>query len=486
MQYSRADAKLCTIMEKMKQNMLNEGQNKMGVMPIGKLMFSMSVPMVISMLVQALYNVVDSYFVSQISTDALTAVSLAFPLQMLMIAVGVGTSVGMNSYMSRRLGAGAVEDANKGASNGLFLLLLSSLLFTLAGLTLVRPFFGIFSSDEHVVNMGTQYLRICCIFGLGIFIELGCERILQSMGKTGLSMITQLVGAIVNIVLDPMLIFGLWIFPELGIAGAAWATVIGQWASMAMALLLVFLGKHEVTVSFKGFRPDRRMIGEIYRVGLPSIIMQSIGSVMNVGMNTILSRLIAGGVGVAIMGVYYKMQSVIFMPLFGVTNTAMSIFAYNYGANNKSRFTKAWRLTLITAITIMVLGTLLFQLFPEQIVSVFDSEDKLAKGGATAFRIISLHFPLAACSITASVTFQAIGRGVYSMTISIIRQIGVLLPAALALALVFKTSDAVWWSFLIAETVALVIAFTCLAKLWRREITPMGDGIGTAKSESYC
>ncbi len=458
----------------------------MGVMPIGRLMFNMSVPMVISMLVQALYNVVDSYFVSQLSTDALTAVSLAFPLQMLMIAVGIGTSIGMNSYMSRRLGAGAVEDANKGASNGLFLLLLSSLAFTLVGLTLVRPFFKIFSYDEHIVDMGTQYLKICCIFGLGLFIQLGCERILQSMGKTSLSMITQLVGAVVNIILDPILIFGLWFFPKMGIAGAAWATVIGQWAGMAIALLLVFLGKHEITVSFKGFRPDRRMIGEIYRVGLPSIIMQSIGSVMNVGMNTILSRVITGGVGVAIMGVYYKMQSVIFMPLFGVTNASMSIFAYNYGAKNKARFTKAWRLTLIISIIIMAFGTLLFQLFPERIVSIFDSENKLAEGGAAAFRIISLHFPIAACSITASVTFQAIGRGIYSMAISIIRQIGVLLPAALVLALIFRTSDAVWWSFIIAETVALASASICLVKLWRREITPMSDGIETAESALNC
>lgn len=462
-------------MKKSKQLMPNEGQNKMGVMPIGKLMFNMSVPMVISMLVQALYNVVDSFFVSQLSTDALTAVSLAFPMQMLMIAVGVGTSVGMNSYMSRRLGAGRVEDANRGASNGLFLLFLSSLVFTVIGLTLSGPFIKIFSSEAHIIEMGTDYLSICCIFGLGVFIQLGCERILQSMGKTNLSMITQLVGAIVNIILDPMLIFGIWIFPQMGIAGAAWATVIGQWAGMIIALLLVFLGKHEITVSFKGFRPDKGMIGEIYRVGLPSIIMQSIGSVMNVGMNTILSRVISGGMGVAIMGVYYKMQSMIFMPLFGVTNASMSIFAYNYGAKNKSRFAKAWRLTLITSIIIMAFGTLMFQLFPDQIVSVFDSEGKLADGGAAAFRIISLHFPIAACSITASITFQAIGRGMYSMIISIIRQIGVLLPAALVLALIFRTSDAVWWSFIIAEAVALACALICFARIWRSDISLMDE-----------
>lgn len=451
------------------------GQNKMGIMPVGKLMFNMSLPMVISMLVQAMYNVVDSYFVAKISTDALTAVSLAYPIQMLMVSVAVGTSIGMNSYMSRKLGAGDVDAANKGASNGLFLLVASALVFAVLGI-IIKPFFCLFSDEPALIDMGVDYLRICMMLGLAVFIQIGCERILQSMGKTTLSMITQLAGAIVNIILDPLLIFGIGPFPELGIAGAAWATVIGQWVGMVAALLLVFGMKHEVTVSFKGFRTCKHTIGEIYRVGLPSIIMQSIGSVMNIGMNAIFSRVLMSKIGVAIMGVYFKVQSIIFMPLFGITGSSMSIFAYNYGAKNRLRFARAWKLTLIVALLVMCLGTLLFQLFPEQIVSLFDSENAITDVGMAAFRVISLHFPIAAFSITISVTFQAVGKGVYSMFMSIIRQVGVLLPAALALALIFGRVESVWWSFLIAECAAIAFGLPTLTKLWRRDISPMPDG----------
>ncbi len=454
---------------------LTPGKNKMGTMPIGKLMFNMSVPMVISMLVQALYNVVDSYFVAKISNDALTSVSLAYPIQMLMVSVSVGTGIGINSYMSRRLGAGDIDAANKGASNGLMLLILSAVLFAVLGF-FIEPFFRLFTDEPHLIEMGVEYLKICMVFGLGVFVQIGCEKILQSMGKTSLSMLTQLAGAVVNIILDPMMIFGIGPFPELGIAGAAYATVIGQWVGMAAALLLVFGKKHEVTVSFRDFRPCGKTIAEIYRVGAPSIIMQSIGSVMNIGMNAIFSRVLLSKIGVAVMGVYFKVQSVIFMPLFGVTSASMSIFAYNYGARNRLRFSKAWKVTLVTALVIMCVGTLLFQLFPEQIVSLFDPENAITGSGAAAFRIVSLHFPIAAISITMSVTFQAIGKGINSMIMSIIRQLGVLLPAALILALVFRSMDSVWWSFFIAEFSAVIYGLLNLSHTWKAEIKPMPDG----------
>lgn len=452
-----------------------KSKNKMGVMPVGKLLANMAIPMVISMLVQAMYNVVDSYFVAKISTDALTAISLAYPIQMLMIAVAIGTSVGMNSYMSRKLGEGNTEAANKGASNGLCLLLLSAIVFEIFGFV-ITPFFRLFTDDPQLIEMGVDYLEICMVFGLGVFIQIGCERILQSMGKTGLSMVTQLAGAVVNIILDPLMIFGIGPFPEMGVAGAAYATVIGQWVGMLMALALVFFKEHEVKISFKNFRLCGETVREIYRVGIPSIVMQSIGSIMNVGMNAIFSRILMSNAGIATFGVYFKVQSIVFMPLFGVTNASMSIFAYNYGARNRLRFKKAWKMTLCVTAIIMSIGTLLFQLFPQQIVSLFDSEGKITAEGIAAFRIISLHFPIAAASITISVTFQAIGHGIKSMFMSILRQLGVLLPAALVLALVFKSVESVWWCFVIAEFSAVTFGIISLTKIWRHEIEPMPDG----------
>ena len=371
-----------------------------------------------------------------------------------MIAVAIGTSVGMNSYMSRRLGEGNTEAASKGASNGLCLLLLSAIVFAIFGFV-ITPFFRLFTDDPQLIEMGVDYLEICMVFGLGVFIQIGCERILQSMGKTGLSMVTQLVGAVVNIILDPLMIFGIGPFPEMGVAGAAYATVIGQWVGMLMALALVFFKEHEVKISFKNFRLCGETVREIYRVGIPSIVMQSIGSIMNVGMNAIFSRILMSNAGIATFGVYFKVQSIVFMPLFGVTNASM---------------------TLCVTVIIMSIGTLLFQLFPQQIVSLFDSEGKITAEGIAAFRIISLHFPIAAASITISVTFQAIGHGIKSMFMSILRQLGVLLPAALVLALVFKSVESVWWCFVIAEFSAVTFGIISLTKIWRHEIEPMPDG----------
>jgi len=353
--------------------------------------------------------------------------------------------------------------------------LLSAIVFAIFGFV-ITPFFRLFTDDPQLIEMGVDYLEICMVFGLGVFIQIGCERILQSMGKTGLSMVTQLVGAVVNIILDPLMIFGIGPFPEMGVAGAAYATVIGQWVGMLMALALVFFKEHEVKISFKNFRLCGETVREIYRVGIPSIVMQSIGSIMNVGMNAIFSRILMSNAGVATFGVYFKVQSIVFMPLFGVTNASMSIFAYNYGARNRLRFKKAWKMTLCVTAIIMSIGTLLFQLFPQQIVSLFDSEGNITAEGIAAFRIISLHFPIAAASITISVTFQAIGHGIKSMFMSILRQLGVLLPAALVLALVFKSVESVWWCFVIAEFSAVTFGIISLTKIWRHEIEPMPDG----------
>ena len=453
-------------------------ENKMGVMPVGRLLFNMSLPMVISMLIQALYNVVDSIFVARIEgvtsaagvNNALNAVGLAFPIQLLMLSVGVGTAVGMNSLMSRRLGEKRFEEANSAASNGLFLEFVSALVFLVLGLTLIGPFFRLFKVDDQLYPLCISYLQICMVFGMGLFIHLGFDRILQSMGKTNLSMVAQVAGAVTNIVFDPLFIFGYLGFPKLGVAGAAIATVLGQWVGMVIAMLLVIRGEHEVKVSFRGFRPNRHSIREIYRVGLPSIIMQGIGSVMNSGMNFVLSNFLTDGMGVAIMNIYYKMQSIIFMPMFGITNASMSIIAYNFGARNYHRLMSAWKRTIAVCVCVMTLGLLCFQIFPRQIVSIFDENGVISEAGIKAFRTISIHFPIAAVCIAIGTLFQSAGRGFYSMLVSLMRQLVALLPAAAILALVTHELDAVWWSFVIAEFMSLAVSLICFRRLYRNDL----------------
>lgn len=453
-------------------------ENKMGVMPVGRLLFNMSLPMVISMLIQALYNVVDSIFVARIEgvtsaagvNNALNAVGLAFPIQLLMLSVGVGTAVGMNSLMSRRLGEKRFEEANSAASNGLFLEFVSALVFLVLGLTLIGPFFRLFKVDDQLYPLCISYLQICMVFGMGLFLHLGFDRILQSMGKTNLSMVAQIAGAVTNIVFDPLFSFGYLGFPKLGVAGAAIATVLGQWVGMVIAMLLVIRGEHEVKVSFRGFRPNRHSIREIYRVGLPSIIMQGIGSVMNSGMNFVLSNFLTDGMGVAIMNIYYKMQSIIFMPMFGITNASMSIIAYNFGARNYHRLMSAWKRTVAVCVCVMTLGLLCFQIFPRQIVSIFDENGVISEAGIKAFRTISIHFPIAAVCIAIGTLFQSAGRGFYSMLVSLMRQLVALLPAAAILALVTHELDAVWWSFVIAEFMSLAVSLICFRRLYRNDL----------------
>ena len=447
-------------------------ENKMGTMPVGKLLISMSLPVMISMLVQALYNIVDSIFVAQVSENALTAVSLAFPVQNLIIAVGVGTGVGINSLLSRRLGERNYEDANATAENGILLAIINWLVFAVLGGLFSEPFFRMFTQNAEIVEMGSQYLQICTIFSFGLFMQLTIERIMQSTGVTIYNMITQGVGAIFNIIFDPILIFGLFGMPRMGVAGAALATVLGQILAMGLGILFNHYKNHEVRIYFKGFRPNPRIIREIYQVGVPSIIMQSIATIMTVGMNKIL--LMFTETAVSVFGVYFKLQSFIFMPVFGLTNGLIPIVAYNFGARKKARIMHALRDALIYAVAIMSLGVLIFQVFPEQLLAMFKASDVMLSIGVPALRIISISFFGAGVAIVLSSVFQAVGNGVLSLLMSVARQLVVILPAAYLLAKFFGL-NAVWFSFVMAEVASVGMAILMFRKVYRNRIQQMPD-----------
>lgn len=456
----------------MSQTMTREmhEENKMGVMPIGKLLFSMSIPMMISMLVQALYNIVDSIFVAQIGENALTAVSLANPLQMLMIAIGAGTGVGVNALLSRSLGEKNFEKASEVAKNGVFLALMSALLFLLIGLFFVKPFFCAQTDDLEIINYGVEYLSIVCCCSVGIYAQFVYERILQATGRTMHTMITQLVGAIINLILDPILIFGLFGIPALGVRGAAIATVIGQIAAGVTAYFMNVYANKDVNVSMKGFRPSGEMIRQIYQIGIPSIIMQSIGSVMIFCLNKIL--IVFSTTATAVFGVYFKLQSFIFMPIFGMNNGLVPIVAYNFGAHKKDRMMQTYKLALFSAIGIMLFGVVLFEVFPKQLFLLFGASDHMLGMGIPALRIIAFHFPIAAfCIVTGSV-FQAVGKAVYSMINSICRQLVVLLPAAYILAQ-FGNVNYVWFAFLIAEGASMLLTAVFFKKVYKEVIKPL-------------
>ena len=403
-------------------------ENKMGVMPVNRLLFSMSLPMILSMLVQALYNIVDSIFVAQIGETALAAVSLAFPVQNLIIAVSVGTGVGVNALLSRSLGEKNQETANLAAVNGIFVFFLSYLLFAVFGLFFARMYFTVQTSNPEIIEQGTIYLSVCSIFSFGIFLEIALERIMQSTGRTIYNMITQGLGAIINIILDPILIFGLFGFPRMGILGAAVATVIGQIIAMLLLLYFNIRKNSDVNLNMRRFRPDTAIIAEIYRVGLPSIIMQSISSVMTFGVNKIL--LLFSETAVSVFGIYFKLQSFIFMPVFGLNNAMVPIVAYNYGAARKDRIMKTIRSSVTAAVAIMLAGLAIFQIFPEQLLYLFDASEHMMGIGVPALRIISLSFLFAGYCIVIGSVFQALGNGVYSLITSAARQLVCILPAA--------------------------------------------------------
>lgn len=430
-------------------------ENKMGTMPENQLLLSMAVPMMISMLVQALYNIVDSIFVSRICEDALTAVSMAFPWQNIIIAIAVGFGVGINALLSRALGQKNAERVNQVAANGLLLAGLSYLLVLAAGLLGIRAYMRTQTDIETIVNYGITYLNICILCSFGIFIEITFERFLQATGRTVYSMITQLTGAITNIILDPILIFGLLGFPKLGIAGAAWATVIGQCVGAVVAVTLNHFKNPEVHLHLRHIRPNGRLMREITAISIPSIIMSCISSLTCFVMNMIL--IAYSSTAVAVFGVYFKLQSFVFMPVFGLNNGMVPIIAYNYGAQKPERIHKTIRFGMVYAVAIMVVGLLVFQLIPKELLLMFDASDAMLGIGAPALRIMSLAFVFAGVGIASSSACQAFGYSVYSMLISIARQIVVLIPAAYLLSLT-GVLRSIWFAFPIAEIVSLFLS----------------------------
>ena len=447
-------------------------ENKMGTMPVRRLLISMSLPMIISMLVQALYNIVDSVFVSMINQAALTAVSMAFPIQNLLIAVSAGTCVGVNALLSRSLGEKNAKNANLAAANGLSLAFLSFLVFAVFGLFGARLFFESQTDNPVIIEYGVQYLQIVCIFSFGLFGEMMFERILQSTGQTFYCMITQGTGAIINIILDPILIFGLAGMPKMGIQGAAAATVFGQIVAMVLAGCLNHAKNKDVRISFKGFRPHGRTISVIYQVGVPSIIMQSISSVMTFGLNKILITF--SETAVAVFGVYFKLQSFIFMPIFGLNNGMIPIIAYNYGARNRKRIMETVRLSIGIAVGIMFIGLTVFQLMTPQLLMLFQADADMLSIGVPALRIISLSFLFAGYCIIVGSVFQAMGNGVYSLMVSVARQLVCILPLAYFFARTFGL-HMVWYSIPLAEITSVVLSSILFRKIYVEKIRPLGE-----------
>ncbi|MBR3376003.1 MAG: MATE family efflux transporter [Firmicutes bacterium] len=444
-------------------------ENKMGYMPIRPLMISMSLPAIISMTINALYNIVDSYFVARISEDALTAVSIIMPLQMMIIAVGVGTGVGINSLISRRLGARRQEDADKAATTGILLGVCNWMVFMLVGLLLPGAFVSAYAKPgTYIYEAATQYLMIVFCGSFFIFVQVNLEKILQATGNMKAPMICSMSGAITNVILDPIMIFGLLGFPKLGVVGAAIATVIGQVVGFTIGVCILFGGKnHLVNIRFKGFRPEKRIIKEIYQVALPSIIMQSIASVMNVLYNMILVAY--STTAVAVLGVYFKIQSFVFMPVFGLNQGVLPIIGFNYGARNKERVKEARKEGIRLALFFMVIGLILFQTIPDKLLLIFDASPKMLEYGVPALRIISLNFIPAAFGIMNGTVFQATGHGVYSLICSFIRQLVGIVPFAYLLAKIGGVTLS-WFSFPIGEVLGLIYSFAMLNKLMKNEI----------------
>ena len=447
-------------------------QNKMGIMPENKLLFNMALPMIIAMVIQALYNVVDSIYVSRISESAVTALSLAFPIQNLLIGFAVGIGVGVNSLLSKALGQGDRDLADRTAGNGIFLAVAATGLFILVGIFGTKPYFTMQSQIAETVDGGIIYTTICCVFSLGIFLEVLGERLLQASGRTVYTMITQGTGAIVNILLDPVFIFGVEPLgiPAMGMAGAATATVIGQWIAAMLAVIFNLKFNPDIRFSLAAIRPRKRVIAPILSVGVPAIVMNSIGSVMTFGMNQILQGFHETATGV--FGVYFKLQSVFVMPVFGVNNATISIIAFNYGARKPERIFRTLKIACGCAMVIMLLGTAGFLLLPDVLLGLFQPSEEFLRIGRSALRIICLHFPLAAIGIALGASFQALGNGIYSTVTSLIRQLIALLPAAYLLSLSGNVT-LVWWSFPIAEVISLTVTLLFFRRIYRQKVLPL-------------
>lgn len=441
-------------------------------MPVNRLLITMSVPIMISMLVQAMYNIVDSMFVSRLNENALTAVSLVFPIQNLMISVAVGTGVGINAFLSRCLGEKDFETANKTANHGILLAFCSYLLFAVFGIAGAGAFLRMQTQDPQIVAYGTTYLRIVCVFSIGLFMQITLERLLQSTGKTLFSMFTQTLGAVINMILDPIMIFGMFGFPKMGIAGAATATVLGQIIASIVAFYMNRKKNHEIHISFRNFKWSGEVVKNIYAVGIPSIVMSSIGSVMTFGLNKILIAF--SSTATAVFGVYFKLQSFVFMPVFGLNNGMVPIIAYNYGAKKKKRITKTVALSVCYASGIMLLGLLVFQFFPDVLLNIFNASDHMQQIGVPALRLISLCFIFAGFNIVASSVFQALGHGMLSLWVSVVRQLCTLLPAAFILAKVVGLS-AVWFAFPISEVFAVMMCAFFLRFVYKEKVASLGS-----------
>lgn len=448
----------------------NLQENKMGIMPIGRLLANMALPMILSMMVQALYNVVDSIYVSQVSESAVTALSLAFPIQNLQVGAAIGVSVGVNSLLSKSLGQKNQEAANYAAGNGIFLMSIFVAIFMFFGAFGVEPYYKMQSSVETTVQSGIAYSRICCIFTLGMYVQILGERLLQSSGRTFYTMITQSTGAIINIVLDPIFIHGWLGMPKMGVAGAAVATVIAQWIGAALTIYFNLRFNPDVQLGTRFLRPRKESIEPILAVGIPAMIMNGIGSLMNFGMNQIFQSFQETATGV--FGIYYKLQSFFFMPLFGLNNATISIIAFNYGAQNPKRITKTLKISSGAALFFMLCGLAAFQLIPQVLLGLFNPSEEFLAIGISALRIISIHFPVAAFCIVLGACFQALGNGIYSTIVSLCRQLLVLLPAAYLLSLTGNVHN-VWWAFPIAEVVSATVTGILFRRLYLQKIAPL-------------
>lgn len=440
-------------------------ENKMGTMPVNRLLISMSLPIIISMLVQALYNIVDSIFVAQINETALTAVSLAFPVQNLMIAIASGTGVGVNSFVSKCLGAKDYKFANKAANISILLAVINWIVLLIFGVFLSHWFFRVQTNDEQLIEYGYNYLSIVCIFSFGIFGQIMGERLLQSTGKTIYTMITQGIGAIINIIFDPILIFGMFGLPEMGVSGAAAATVLGQIVAMILAVIFNIKINKELKFDLRQILPQKHIVSSIYKVGVPSILMIAIGSVMTFLMNKILIAFTA--TATAVFGVYFKLNSFIFMPIFGMNNGMVPIVAYNYGAKKHNRIIKTMKLSVTYAMSIMIIGLIIFQVFPKQLLGLFNASSDMIAIGVPALRIISISFIAAGFGIVTLSVLQALGQGLYSLIVSVSRQLVVLIPVAFLLSRLGNL-DLIWWSYPIAEVAALVLCIVFLARTFKK------------------
>lgn len=449
---------------------MEKRENKMAVMSMGKLVFTMSLPLMISLLVQSLYNIVDGIFVARLSENAFTATTLAYPVQILMVAVSVGTGVGVNALISQKIGAKRYDEANQVATAGLVLAFICAAIFMVLGILCAGGFARLFADDPQTAVLCEQYLRICMIFCLGIFVETVVQRFLQATGNTFLSMVSLVVGAVTNLILDPIMIFGLLGCPAMGIEGAAIATVIGQWMGAVVALALNHYKNPEIHFVFRGFRMRRSIVGAIYKVGFPTIVMQAMGSIMLSAMNVILMPF--SSTAVAFYGVYYRLQSFLFMPMNGLGQAAIPIVGYNYGASNGKRIMEALKTTLPAAICIALLGTVVFMIFPGQLLNLFAASATMLEIGISALRIISVTFVPAAVTIVIGYSVAGLGNGVINMISATLRQLVIFVPVTYLFARFFDIS-LVWYASWVAEGIAVVYSVWSLKRELRRKVYPL-------------